>query len=96
MKEVPHLFPFLKTISSNNSVKRDENKQPVIFYQNHLFLMATDNYEQYKKLYTEDIFKADDLCKSIGFTPETAQSYLDLLTDRFEIFPKINDLKINK
>lgn len=96
LKEVPHLFPFLKTISSNNSVKKDENKQPVIFYQNHLFLMATGNYEQYKKLYTEDIFKADDLCKSISFTPETAQSYLNLLTDRFEIFPKINDLKINK
>jgi hypothetical protein len=95
LKDIPDLFEFLITISNNNRVKKDENKQQVIFYQNHLFLIATGHFDAYKKLYYEDIFKADALCKSISFNPETAESYLKLLSDKFEIFPKIKALKIN-
>lgn len=95
LKEVPNLYPFLNIIRSNNKIWKDENKNQVVFYQNNLFLIATGNYEQYNKLFYEDIDKADALCKSAKFTPETAQAYLNLLTDRFAIFPRIRDLKIN-
>lgn len=95
LKEVPNLYPFLNTIRSNNKIWKDENKNPVVFYQNNLFLIATGNFEQYNKLFYEDIDKADALCRSARFTPETAQIYLNLLTDRFAIFPTIRDLKIN-
>ncbi|GAA4023663.1 hypothetical protein GCM10022386_03330 [Flavobacterium cheonhonense] len=95
LKEVPNLYQFLNAIRSNNKIWKDENKDQVVFYQNNLFLIATGNFEQYNKLFYEDIDKADELCKSARFTPETAQIYLNLLTDRFAIFPIIRDLKIN-
>lgn len=96
LKEVPNLYQFLNTIRSNNKIWKDENKNQVVFYQNNLFLIATANFEKYNKLFYEDIYKADALCKSARFTTETAQTYLNLLTDRFAIFPKIRDLKLNK
>ncbi len=95
LKEVPNLNQFLNAIRSNNKIWKDENKNQLVFYQNNLFLIATGNFEQYNKLFYEDIDQADELCKSARFTTETAQTYLNLLTDRFAIFPTIRDLKIN-
>lgn len=95
LKEMPNLFDFLNTIRSGNKIWRDNDKQQVIFYQKELFLIATDNFEQYRKLFYEDIYEADELCRSTRFTSETAKSYLNLLNERFEMFPKIKDLKVN-
>lgn len=96
LKAVPELFGFLQAIRSNNGVWKDENKKKVVLYQNHLFLMANGKYDAYQKLFYEDIFEADELCKATRFTPETAQLYINLLTERFALYKRIKDLKVNR